>query len=210
MNNLRSANPAAERANAEHAFKQTRLDFTSAVYQLTARTPVPGTDGEVLSILEQIQADMFQTRTDTPPSQAFKTRPPVWLDGNDWLNSIAAALNTLAANTGCSNRADTLADRLHRADGYDYAPPDTGDLDAAIHTFQQALQHARALLNPPQFTIAATCPACNTRWVDRPDTHHVDTLQARENAITCQNCGAQWAGVDVWKLADHVAAQSKD
>lgn len=186
-----------QQANDEAAFKQTRLDFSNVVYQLTARTPVPGTDGEQLSVVEQVQADVFLTRTDAPPAQAFKTRPPVWIDGTDWVAGVAAALNELAAATGCGNRAKNLTARLYAADGHAYAPADIGPLDRAIHELQQALHRAFALLSPPQFKIAAPCPECGTRHVERDDDMvNVDTLQARDNAVTCQNCGAVWDGRD--------------
>lgn len=205
-----TGNPLAERRNDEEAFKQTRLDFTNVIYQLTARMPVAGTNGEVLSIVEQVQADTSQTRTEAPPSQAFKARPPMWLDGTDWTAHVEKTLSALAGATGQPNAANTLTERLHAANAHAYAPADTSALDDAIEGLQHALQHARDLLAPPTFTVAATCPVCGHRHIERADGTRRDTLQATGTKITCRACNTSWAGEKLWQLADAIAKQSAD
>ena len=206
----RTGNPVAERKHEERAFRQVRLDFTNVVYQLTARMPVAGTSGEILSIVEQVEADMSQTRTDAPPSQAFKTRPPVWLDGTDWVTGVEQTLSALAKATGCANGADTLMRRLHAANAHPYAPVNTMPLEDAIEGLQRAIQRAHVLLAAPSFTIAATCPQCGHRYAEYADGSRMDTLQARRDMIVCDTCEATWRGADLWKLADAIAQQNED
>lgn len=205
-----TGNPLAERRNDEEAFKQTRLDFTNIVYQLTARMPVAGTSGKILSIVEQVQADTSQTRTEAPPSQAFKTRPPMWLDGTDWTAHVEKTLSALAKATGQPNAASTLTERLHAANAHAYAPADTEPLNDAIEGLQHALQRARALLSAPSFTVAATCPSCGHRHAEYADGTRRDTLQARGAKIVCDTCDASWAGERLWLLADAIAEQNAD
>lgn len=204
-----TANPRAEKHNNEQAFQQTRSDFTVAVYQLTACRPVPGTGGQELSLVQQVQSDLFQTRTGSQPSTAFKSQPPIWLEGGQWIANVENTLTALAEATGNSNAAKTLTERLGRADGHAYAPADTNALDAAVHGLQAAIQAAGALLTPPQFTIAAVCPACDARYFTRDDIR-VDTLQARDNAITCHSCHTTWAGPDLWTLLDRINAANEE
>lgn len=203
-----TGNPLAEHHHAEQAFKQTRLDFTNIVYQLTARMPVAGTGGEVLSIVEQVQADMSQTRTEAPPSQAFKTRPPVWLDGTDWTAGVEKTLSALAKATGKPNAAETLTARLHAANAHPYAPDNTEALDVAIDGLQHALQRAHTLLAAPSFTIAAECPECGHRHAEYADGTRQDALQAHGSQIVCDACDASWAGERLWLLADAIAQQN--
>lgn len=206
----KTGNPLAEHRNNEEAFRQVRLDFTNIIYQLTARTPVADTSGEVLSIVEQVQADTAQTRTEAPPSQAFKARPPMWLDGTDWAAHVEKTLSALAGATGRPNAANTLTERLHAANSHPYAPADTSALDDAIAGLQHALQHARDLLAPPSFTVAAACPACGRRHTERADGTRRDTLQATGTQITCNSCNTSWAGPQLWQLADAIAEQNAD
>ena len=203
-----TGNPLAERRNDEQAFKQIRLDFTNIIYQLTARMPVAGTSGEILSIVEQVQADTSQTRTEAPPSQAFKARPPMWLDGTDWTVEIEKTLSTLARKTGKPNTADTLTARLHAANAHAYAPADTTPLQDTIERLQHALQRARSLLATPSFTIAATCPECGHRYAEYADGTRRDTLQAKGDMIICDTCERGWQGEQLWQLADTIAQET--
>lgn len=206
----KTGNPLAEHRNNEEAFRQVRLDFTNIIYQLTARMPVAGTSGEVLSIVEQVQADTAQTRTEAPPSQAFKARPPMWLDGTDWAAHVEKTLSALAGATGRPNAANTITERLHAANAHEYAPADTSALDDAIAGLQHALMHARELLAPPSFTVAAACPACGRRHTEHADGTRRDTLQATGTQITCNACNTSWAGPQLWQLADAIAEQDTD
>ena len=205
-----TGNPLAESRNDEQAFRQVRLDFTNSVYQLTARMPVAGTSGEILSIVEQVQADTSQTRTEAPPSQAFKARPPMWLDGTDWTAHVEKTLSALAKATGQPNAASTLTARLHAANAHAYAPADTEALNNAIEGMQHALQRAQTLLAAPSFTLAATCPECGHRYAEYADGTRADTLQAKGDMIICDTCERGWQGEQLWQLADTIAQETQE
>ena len=84
----------------------------------------------------------------------------------------------------------------------------TAALDAAIAALQAAVQRAHALLAPPSFTIAATCPSCGHRYAEFADGTRRDTLKAHGDMIVCDTCEKTWRGTALWELADAIRQET--
>lgn len=192
--------------NAVHNdYQQTLADYLDALDQLTQPQTITNINGQTHTtppLIQQLHTDLTTTKTDTPPSQAFKSSLPMWTEAHDVREAIHNALKRLCKATSTPT-PQTLPDLLTWAHNPPTSPHHNDALKTATHALQQCAQQAEWLLYPPLFEITTPCPQCgHTTHTTNGTTTHVLTIH--NHYAQCAHCRTRWEGADIALLAQQI------
>lgn len=140
------------------------------------------------------------------------SRPPLWVDGIDWLDRI----DTLAATWtpdlagGTVARLDELTFRPFGPDHTGWLVDATKKLGSIANTGDQLLQGEEVR----RFDVVAPCPECGKATVYRKDSGNdmvrKTALQLTINGCACLACGARWDREHLNFLAEVIGCEREE
>ncbi|WVX88161.1 hypothetical protein SEA_LITNINMCQUEEN_105 [Gordonia phage LitninMcQueen] len=140
------------------------------------------------------------------------SRPPLWVDGIDWLNLVDYAVEkwTPTAAGGTVARLDDLS-------RHGFGPDDTTWLDKAAKSVASWVAKGLTLLEGAEmrsFDVVAPCPECGTQTVRREDSGgdwvRKTALQVSMAGCTCLACGTYWDHDHLWFLSEVIGCERKE
>lgn len=164
------------------------------------------------SLYTQIRDDI-QGLTGTTGLGKSESRPPLWVDGIDWLNKVDAIAEAWTPHHtgGTVERLDELT-RNHT-----FGPDDTSWLHQSAKTVRAVVVEGENLLQGQQvrrFDVVAPCPECGKRTVYRRDSGgdmvRQTALQLTVHGCTCVACGTWWDRDHLNFLAEVIGCERKE
>lgn len=123
-----------------------------------------------------------------------ESRPPLWVDGIDWVHSVDKYANRWLPDNG-----EGTASRFDEASRAPYGPDDTAWLKKRTDEIEALVRKGEELLQGEEarrFDVVAPCPQCGTQTVYRKDSggDHVRqaALQLTIHGCACVACGTWW------------------
>lgn len=141
-----------------------------------------------------------------------ESRPPLWVDGIDWINTA----DTLAQEWAPAITGGTVA-RLDGLTRHAFGPDDTGWLQNANQRLTRLATDGDTLLQGEEhhrLDVVAPCPQCHQTTVYRKDSGgdmvRKTALQLTVNGCRCVACGAFWDREHLNFLAEVIGCQHTD
>lgn len=141
-----------------------------------------------------------------------ESRPPLWIDGIDWLKRVDTTITAWTPNM----HGGTVA-RLDDLTRHPFGPDDTPWLTKAAAKLQELAQKGEVLLQGEEtrrFDVVAPCPQCGKRTVYRKDSggDHVrqTALQLTIHGCACIACGTWWDRDHLNFLAEVIGCERKE
>ncbi|QMU19337.1 DUF7341 domain-containing protein [Gordonia rubripertincta] len=141
-----------------------------------------------------------------------ESRPPLWVDGVDWLNKVDA----IAEAWTPGGEGGTVA-RLDELTRHGFGPDDTSWLRKAERAIKAVVNEGLNLLQGQEnrsFDVAAPCPECGKATVYRKDSGgdwvRKITLQVSMAGCTCLACGTYWDPDHLDFLAEVIGCERKE
>ncbi|QDH92369.1 hypothetical protein SEA_SPOOKY_104 [Gordonia phage Spooky] len=141
-----------------------------------------------------------------------ESRPPLWVDGIDWLKKI----DTLTESWTPNETGGTVA-RLDELSRHAFGPDDTGWLERAGNKVAALVAEGVTLLQGEEvrrFDVVAACPECGERTVYRKDSGgdwvRQTALQLTIHGCTCVACGTWWDRDHLNFLAEVIGCERKE
>lgn len=192
-------------------YQQTLTNYHNALNQLTQPQTITNINGQTHTtppLIQQLHTDLTTTKTDTPPSQAFKSSLPMWTEAHDLREAIHTTLKHLCKATNTPT-PQTLPNLLTWAHNPPTSPHHNDALKTATHALQQCAQQAEWLLYPPLFEITTPCPQCGeTTHTTNGTTTNVLTIH--NHYAQCAHCRSRWEGADIALLAQQINNHQQD
>lgn len=164
------------------------------------------------SLYTQIRDDI-QGLTGNSQRGKSESRPPLWIDGIDWLNRTDTTIETWTPHL--TGGTVTRLDELTRTNTF--GPDDTPWLTQATHTLKRLINDGETLLQNEEvrrFDVVAPCPQCGTTTVHRKDTGgdyvRQTALQLTIHGCTCIACGTRWDRDHLNFLAEVIGCERKE
>lgn len=192
-------------------YQQTLTDYHNALDQLTQPQTITNINGQThhtQPLIQQLHTDLTTTKTDTPPSQAFKSSLPMWTEAHDLKEAITTTLKNLCKATQ-QPTPQTPAKLLQWAQHPPTSPHHNDALKQATRELQHHTQQAEWLLYPPLFEITTPCPQCGeTTHTTNGTTTNVLTIH--NHYAQCAHCRSRWEGADIALLAQQINNHQQD
>ena len=141
-----------------------------------------------------------------------ESRPPLWVDGIDWLKKI----DTLTEKWTPGGQGGTVA-RLDDLSRKPFGPDDTAWLEKAATKVKRVVADGLLLLQGEEvrrFDVVAPCPQCQTQTVRRKDSGgdwvRQTALQLTIHGCTCVACGTWWDREHLNFLAEVIGCERKE
>ncbi|MDJ0454399.1 DUF7341 domain-containing protein [Gordonia amicalis] len=141
-----------------------------------------------------------------------ESRPPLWVDGADWLTIVDRAVERWTPNT----EGGTVA-RLDELSRHGFGPDDTSWLEKATKSVVSWVAAGNTLLEGEEvrrFDVVAPCPQCGVQTVRRKDSGgdwvRQTALQLTIHGCTCQACGTWWDHEHLNFLAEVIGCERKE
>lgn len=170
----------------------------------TSRTSQP-------SLYTQIRDDI-QGLTGNHGQGVSESRPPLWVDGIDWLHRA----DTIAADWNPTTVGGTVA-RFDELTRQPFGPDDTPQLRGYISILARLVSDGETLLQGEEvrrMDVVAPCPNCGTTTVYRKDSGgdivRQTALQLTIHGCTCVACGQRWARDHLNFLAEVIGCERKE
>lgn len=192
-------------AAVHNDYQNTLSDYHNALDQLTQPqtiTNIHGLTHDAQPLLQQLHADLTTTKTDSPPSTAYRSSLPMWTEAYDLQTAITTTLKNLCKATN-QPTPQTTTELFTWAQNPPTSPHHNDALKQATRELNQWAQQAEWLLYPPLFEITAPCPQCGTTT---QTTHHItaNVLTIHNHYAECSHCRARWEGADIALLAHQI------
>lgn len=187
-------------------FKQVEADLLRVIARLVEPTEVvrvTGAKAMTAPLVSQVRESLTSVRTDTPPSTAYKGKPPLWVIGFDWEQQVFKAVKPLLRLSRLPRPCQSVVEALSVAESVRYAPEHTEVMRRACRLLTQRVHEALHFIYPPLFEVEGECPQCKANKV----TVTNETGRITRNAITvheywaeCGSCGTQWESTNIIDL----------
>lgn len=201
MGEPRAKNPANDYETQTETVAFTTTQFHDAINALVGmRKGTIHTDhGRRIGVRDsrytEITADI-RGQQGTELGGVARSMPPLWVDAIDWLNKV----DTTVAEWIGENGTGSTPDRLYSLTEKTWRPQDVPMLQRMTDNIDRWCKRADVLLDPPakhQWELAASCPACDTKTVHRPDAGGEWVRQAalavNEDGCVCLSCDTRWS-----------------
>ncbi|OCH80190.1 hypothetical protein [Gordonia sp. UCD-TK1] len=141
-----------------------------------------------------------------------ESRPPLWVDGIDWLKKVDTLTDTLApGGTG------GVVARLDDLTRHSFGPDDTSWLQKSTKQVKAIVVEGNTLLQGEEirrFDVVAPCPQCGERTVYRKDSGgdwvRQTALQLTIHGCMCVACGTWWDRDHLNFLAEVIGCERKE
>lgn len=188
------------------------LDLDDAVHALTKVQTHRLDDGSVFtspSLYIQMGEAVQGAVGAATGSSAFRSKPPLWIDGIDWIYRIEKKVREWLPNE--SGHTLTLLQLLPE---HKWTPAQAKDVAEIAHTIRGWTKQAEVMLSEEsQMEVQKPCPECDQRYIYR--THAGETI--RQPALTvstkgarCRHCGHEWGAEHIEFLARLLGEESVD
>ena len=187
-------------------------DLDDAVYDLTKVQTHRQDDGGTFtspSLYVQMQEAVHGVVNGSSGVTAFRSKPPLWIDGIDWIYRIEKKVREWLPNQYGHTLTLLLALPEHN-----WTPSQVDEVGQIAHTIRGWVKQAEAMLGEEStLEVKKPCPECGQRYIYR--THAGETI--RQPALTvstkgarCLHCGHEWGSEYLEFLATLLGEESVD
>lgn len=163
------------------------------------------------SLYTQIREDV-QGLSGSAGHGVSESRPPLWVDGVDWLHRV----DRIAEAWTPDQTGGTVA-RLDELTRHAFGPADTAWLKKSGAVIKDVVEKGEVLLlgeEVRRFDVVAPCPDCGTTTVYRKDSGgdrvRQTALQLTVRGCTCVACGTWWDRDHLNFLAEVIGCERKE
>lgn len=188
-------------------------DLDDAVYDLTKVQTIRMDDGGIFtspSLYVQMQQAVQGAVGGANGATEFRSKPPLWIDGIDWIYRIEKKVRETLPN----HQGHTLTLLLALPE-QKWTPSQVEEVAALTHTIRGWVRQAEVMLGEESQmeVVKKPCPECNQKYVYR----HLAGENIKQPALTistkgarCRHCGAEWPPTMLEFLARLMGEESVD
>lgn len=187
-------------------------ELDDCVHDLTKVQTIRMEDGGIFtspSLYVQMQQAVQGAVGGANGAAEFRSKPPLWIDGIDWIYRIEKKVREWLPNQDGHTLTLLLALPEHK-----WTPSQAKDVADMAHTIRGWVRSAETMLGEEsQLEVKKPCPECDQKYIYR--THAGETI--RQPALTvstkgarCRHCGMEWGQEHIEFLARLLGEDSVD
>lgn len=169
-------------------------DLDDAVYALTKVQTHRLEDGGVFtspSLYVQMQQAVHGVVNGSSGVTAFRSKPPLWIDGIDWIYRIEKKVREWLPNQDGHTLTLLLALPEHN-----WTPSQVDEVGQIAHTIRGWVRQAETMLSgESEMEVRKPCPECGQKYVYRHaagETVRQPALTVSTRGARCRHCGEEW------------------